>query len=169
MISKSKCNTGRDSSSFDDPNFWARNGRLSSTQRHWCSSNWDWGLRHHGSWAIRLTYHTVLKASPGAAIFGQEQDMLFDILSIADWNKIGDYRQHQTDLNNLCEMYCLWLQSWRQNTSTIVQKIGILRKQSLEGKTMHGLLSQFIWMKQSGLQGNKSEKLNMTSKTFLWK
>jgi hypothetical protein len=25
--------------------------------------------------------------------------MLFDIPFIADWNKIGDYRQHQTDLN----------------------------------------------------------------------
>jgi hypothetical protein len=48
-------------------------------------------------WAIRSTYHTVLKASPGTAIFGR--DMLFDILFIADWNKIGDYRQHQTDLN----------------------------------------------------------------------
>jgi hypothetical protein len=24
--------------------------------------------------------------------------MLFDIPYIADWNKIGDYRQHQTDL-----------------------------------------------------------------------
>ena len=40
----------------------------------------------------------VLKASPGAAIFGR--DMLFDIPYIADWNKIGDYRQHQPDLNN---------------------------------------------------------------------
>jgi hypothetical protein len=30
-------------------------------------------------------YHTVLKASPSAAIF--EQDMLFDILFIADWQK----------------------------------------------------------------------------------
>jgi len=28
-------------------------------------------------WAIRSTYHTVLKASPGAAIFGR--NMLFDI------------------------------------------------------------------------------------------
>ena len=37
----------------------------------------------NASWAIRSTYHTVLKASPGAAIFGQ--DMLFDILIIADW------------------------------------------------------------------------------------
>ncbi len=42
------------------------------------------------AWAIRSTYHTVLKASPGAAIFGR--DMLFDIPFIADWNKIGDYR-----------------------------------------------------------------------------
>jgi len=37
-------------------------------------------------WAIRSTYHTVLKASPGAAIFGR--DMLFDIPFIADWNKL---------------------------------------------------------------------------------
>jgi len=47
--------------------------------------------------AIRSTYHTILKASPGAAIFGQE--MLFDIPFLADWNKIGDHRQHHTDLN----------------------------------------------------------------------
>ncbi len=38
-------------------------------------------------WAIRSTYHTVLKASPGAAIFGR--DMLFDIPFVADWYKIG--------------------------------------------------------------------------------
>ena len=48
------------------------------------------------AWAIRSTYHTVLKASPGAAIFGW--DMLFNI-PFPDWNKIGDYRQCQTDLN----------------------------------------------------------------------
>ena len=34
------------------------------------------------AWAIRSTYHTVHKASPGAAIFGP--DMLFDIPFIAD-------------------------------------------------------------------------------------
>jgi hypothetical protein len=32
--------------------------------------------------AICSTYHTVLEASPGAAIFGR--DMLFDILFVAD-------------------------------------------------------------------------------------
>jgi len=46
-------------------------------------------------WAICSTYHTVLKASPGAAIFGR--DMLVDILFVADWHKIGGYRQRQTD------------------------------------------------------------------------
>ncbi len=49
----------------------------------------------NATWAICSTYHTVLKASPGAAFFGR--DMLFDIPFIADWNKIVDYRQCQTD------------------------------------------------------------------------
>ena len=52
-------------------------------------------------WAIRSTYHTVLKASPGAAIFGR--DMLFDIPFVAGWHKIGDYRQRQTDRSNIRE------------------------------------------------------------------
>ncbi len=51
----------------------------------------------NAAWAICSTYHTVLKVSPGAAIFGQ--DMLFDIPFLADWNKIGEYRQRQTDRN----------------------------------------------------------------------
>jgi hypothetical protein len=42
------------------------------------------------AWAVRSTYHRVLKSSPGAAIFGQ--DMLFDIPFIADWQKIGEHR-----------------------------------------------------------------------------
>jgi hypothetical protein len=53
------------------------------------------------TWAVCSTYHTVLKASPGAAIFGQ--DMLFDIPFIADWQKIGEHRQRLTDLNNTHE------------------------------------------------------------------
>jgi hypothetical protein len=53
------------------------------------------------AWAVCSTYHTVLKASPSAAIFGR--DMLFDIPFIADWQKIGKHRQRLTDLNNACE------------------------------------------------------------------
>jgi hypothetical protein len=53
------------------------------------------------TWAIRSTHHTVLKASPGAAIF--EQDMLFDIPFIADWKKIGEHRQRLLDRNTASE------------------------------------------------------------------
>jgi len=42
----------------------------------------------NAAWAICSTYHTVLKASPGAAIFGL--DMLFDIPFVADWKQIGE-------------------------------------------------------------------------------
>jgi hypothetical protein len=38
------------------------------------------------AWAICSTYHTVLKISPGAAIFGC--NMLFDIPFMADWHNI---------------------------------------------------------------------------------
>ncbi len=51
----------------------------------------------NAAWTICSTYHTVLKASPGVAIFGC--NMLFNIPLIADWIKLGDYRQRQTDLN----------------------------------------------------------------------
>ncbi len=40
----------------------------------------------NAAWAIRSTYHMVLKASLGAAIF--RQGMLFDIPFVADWHKI---------------------------------------------------------------------------------
>jgi hypothetical protein len=52
-------------------------------------------LLDNGTWAICSIYHTRLKASPGAAIFGQ--DMLFDIPFMADWHKTGEHRQSLTD------------------------------------------------------------------------
>ncbi len=52
----------------------------------------------NAAWAICSTYHMVLKASPSAAIFGG--DMLFNILFIADWRKIGERRQSLTDCGN---------------------------------------------------------------------
>ena len=42
----------------------------------------------NASWAFCSTYHTVLKVSPGAAVFGR--DMLFNIPFIAEWKKIGE-------------------------------------------------------------------------------
>ena len=41
----------------------------------------------NAAWALRSTYHTVLKFTPGAAVFGR--DMIFDIPYIAEWTAIG--------------------------------------------------------------------------------
>ena len=78
------------------------------------------------AWAIRSTYHTVLKASPGAAIFGQ--DMLFDIPFLADWNKIEDNRQHQTDLNTDCENRSRRDWDYKVGGKVLLRKDGILHK-----------------------------------------
>ena len=48
-------------------------------------------------WATCTTYYTVPKAFPGTAIFGS--DILSDVPFLVDWNKIGEHKQHQTDLN----------------------------------------------------------------------
>ena len=53
------------------------------------------------AWAAYDTYHTILKVSPDAAIFGR--DMLFDILVLAHCNKIGDYQQCKTDHSTQCK------------------------------------------------------------------
>jgi hypothetical protein len=77
-------------------------------------------------WAVCSTYHTVLRASPGAAIFGQ--DMLFDIPFIADWQKIGEHRQRLTDLNNSRENKSRIEYDYKVGQKVLVRKEGILRK-----------------------------------------
>ncbi len=78
------------------------------------------------AWAVCSTYHTVLKASPGAAIFGRE--MLFDILFISDWQKIGEHRQRLTDLNNARENKGRIDYDYKVGQKVLVRKEGILRK-----------------------------------------
>jgi hypothetical protein len=77
------------------------------------------------AWAVCSTYHKVLKASPGAAIF--RQDMLFDIPFIADWKKIGEHRQKLTDLNNACENKGRIDYDYKVGQHILLRKEGILR------------------------------------------
>ncbi len=89
------------------------------------------------AWAICSTYHTVLKASPGAAIF--RRDMLFDIPFIADWQKIGEHRQRLTDLNNARENKGRIDYDYKVGQKVLVRKEGILRK------------SDYIWHRKPWL------------------
>jgi hypothetical protein len=75
--------------------------------------------------AICSTHHTVLEASPGAAIFGR--DMLFNIPFIADWQKIGEQRQKLTELNNARENEGRIDYDYKVGEKVLLRKEGILR------------------------------------------
>ena len=78
------------------------------------------------AWAIRSTYHTVLKTTPGAAIFGR--DMMFDIPYIADWTDIGKRRQALVDQNNARENKRRIDFDYAVGQKVLLKKDGILRK-----------------------------------------
>jgi len=78
------------------------------------------------AWAIHSTYHTVLKAFPGAAIFGR--DMLFDIPFIADWKKFEEHRKLLTDRNTARENEGWIDYNYQVGQKVLVRNDGILRK-----------------------------------------
>ncbi len=89
----------------------------------------------NAAWAICSTHHTVLKASPGAAIFGQ--DMLFNILFMAEWHKIGERRQSLTDPGNQWENAERIDCDYKVGDKVLVINKGILRKaESTYGKEL---------------------------------
>ncbi len=114
----------------------------------------------NAAWAIRSTYHTVLKASPGATIFGR--DMLFDVPFIADWNKIGDYRQRQTDLSTEHENKRRFDYDYKIGNRVLVIQDGILRKaQSPHGKEPWTITTVHTNGTIRIQRGTKTERINI--------
>ena len=114
----------------------------------------------NAAWAIRSTYHTVLKASPGAAIFGR--DMLFDIPFVADWYKIGEHRQLLTDRNNERENKRRIDYDYKVGDKVLVIKDGILRKsESKYGKEPWTITTVHTNGTIRVQCGTKSERINI--------
>jgi hypothetical protein len=80
----------------------------------------------NAAWAIRSTHHTVLNATPGAAIFGR--DMLFDIPYIVDWKAIGLRRQARVDKDALRHNVKRIDYDYAVGEKILIIKDGILRK-----------------------------------------
>eukprot|EP00957_Ditylum_brightwellii_P132041 10067769-Ditylum_brightwellii.AAC.1 len=78
------------------------------------------------SWAVSSTYHTILKSTPGADIFGRI--MLFDIPYIADWTEIGRRRQEQVESTNICENKSQLIHDYAIGHRILIKKDGILHK-----------------------------------------
>jgi hypothetical protein len=88
--------------------------------------------------------------------------MLFDIPFIADWQKIGEYRQGLTDLSNARENKGIIDYDYKVGQKVLLRKEGILRK------------SESLWHKKPWLIttihtngtimvqcGNKLERMNI--------
>ncbi len=80
----------------------------------------------NATWSIRSTYHTVLKASPGSAIFGC--NMLFNILFVADWHNIREQRQSLTDHGNQRKNAKCVDYDYKVGDKVLLINEGILRK-----------------------------------------
>jgi hypothetical protein len=112
------------------------------------------------AWAIRSTRHTVLKASPGAAIFGR--DMLFDILFIADWKKIGENRQKLTDLNTAHENKGRIDYDYKVGQKILVRNKGKLCKAESRWQKDPWTITTVHTNETITIQrGNKEERLNI--------
>ena len=111
------------------------------------------------AWAVRSTYHTVLKASPGAAIF--RQDMLFNILFIADWQSIGECRQRLKDLNNAHENEGRIDYDYKVGQKVLLRKEGILRNAESRWHIKPRLTSVHTNGTITVQRGNKMDRLNI--------
>jgi hypothetical protein len=110
--------------------------------------------------AVRSTYHTVLKASPGAAIFGR--DMLYDIPFIADWQKIGEYMQRLTDHSNARENEGRIDYDYEVGQKVLLRKEGILRNAESRWHKKPWLITTVHTNGTIMVQcGNKVERMNI--------
>jgi hypothetical protein len=112
------------------------------------------------AWAVCSTYHAVLKASPGAAIFGR--DMLIEIPFIADWQKIGEHRQQLTDLNNAHGNKGRIDYDYRVGQKVLLRKEGILRNAESRWHKKPWLITSVHTNGTITVQrGNKVERMNI--------
>jgi transposase InsO family protein len=56
------------------------------------------GILNAVGWAVRSTYHTTLRATPGQLVFGR--DMVFNIAHEANWKDIQDRKEKLIKYNN---------------------------------------------------------------------
>ena len=111
------------------------------------------------SWAIRSTYHTVLKSTPGAAVFGR--DMLFDIPYIADWNEIGRRRQAQVRSTNKRENNRRLPHDYVIGEKVLIIKDGILRKAEVKNEGPYTIIQVHCNGTVRIQRGSISERINI--------
>ena len=113
----------------------------------------------NAAWAIRSTYHTVLKTSPGAAIFGR--DMLFDIPYLADWTEIGRRRQSLVDRDNAKENSRRVDHDYAVGDKVLLIETGVNRKAALKNTGPYTITQVYTNGTVRIQRGSTNERLNI--------
>eukprot|EP00804_Cyclotella_cryptica_P028157 CCRYP_011019-RA/>CCRYP_011019-RA protein AED:0.49 eAED:0.45 QI:0/-1/0/1/-1/0/1/0/96 len=88
--------------------------------------------------------------------------MLFEIPFIADWSKIGEYRQKQTDKNTRCENDSRIDRDYQPSDKVLLQKDGILRTTESWHESDHWTITSVHTNGTIRVQHwTKSERLNI--------
>jgi hypothetical protein len=88
--------------------------------------------------------------------------MLFDVPFLADWNKVGDYRQRQTDFNTAHENKTRVEWDYAVGDKVLVGKEGIHRKSESKYEKEPWTVSQVHTNGTLRIRcGTKSERLNI--------
>ena len=88
--------------------------------------------------------------------------MLFDIPFVADWHKIGDYRQRQTDRSNIRENNKHVDYNYKVGDKVLIHKDGILCKaESIWRKEPWTIMTIHMNGTIRIQYGTKSEKINI--------
>jgi hypothetical protein len=84
--------------------------------------------------------------------------MLFDIPFVADWHKIGDYRQSQTDRSNIRENNKCVDYDYKVGDKVLIRKDGILRKAESIWKKEPWTITTVQTMELSGFNAEPNRK-----------
>jgi hypothetical protein len=82
-----------------------------------------WGpLLSSSAYAIRSTFHTTLKATPGQLVFGR--GMVLPIKIMADWGEIEQQRQKEMGCNNRRENASIISHDYNVGDKVLLKKPG---------------------------------------------
>ncbi len=88
--------------------------------------------------------------------------MLFDVLFIADWQKIGEHRQQLTDLNNARENEGRIDYDYKVGQKVLLRKEGILYNAESRWHKKPWLITSFHTNGPTTVQhGNKIDRMNI--------
>lgn len=111
------------------------------------------------AWAIRSSYHSILKATPGQIVFGR--DMVFNMNKAVDWQLMQKQKQDQILRDNIRENLKRVDHDYKVGDKVMLVRKGIVRKLSRKKKGPYTIARVHTNGTVTIKKGNSLERLNI--------